>query len=72
MNVTLQRIESENGVVKIKVHQLVHDLNGKLLADESVLHIFHLENNKIARFDIAKTNSIIRQPGQNGPVFPLF
>jgi hypothetical protein len=30
----------------------VHDLDGKLLADEMVLHFFYLQNNKIAAFDI--------------------
>ena len=44
-------IEIENGTVKIKAHQVVHDLNGKLLADEIVYHYFHLRDNKIAEFD---------------------
>jgi len=47
-------IDVENGVVKIKVHQVVHDLNGKLLADETVYHHFHLRDNKIAKFEIGE------------------
>ena len=56
-NVTPLEIREKEGVVKIKVHQVVHDLNGKLLADEIVFHYFHLQENKIAEFDIgSKTN----------------
>ena len=47
-------ITTEGEVVKIKVHQVVHDLNGKLLADEIVYHYFHLENKKIASFEIGE------------------
>ena len=53
-NVTPLTIDIENEVVKIKVHQVVHDLNGKLLADEFVYHYFHLENDKISEFDIGE------------------
>lgn len=45
-------IETENEVVKIKVYQVVHDLNKQLLADETVYHIFRLRENKIVEFDI--------------------
>jgi hypothetical protein len=51
-NVTPLDIEQDNQVVKIKVHQIVHDLNGQLLADEIVYHYFKLKDNKIAEFDI--------------------
>ena len=47
-------INTEGEVVKIKVHQVVHDLNGKLLADEIVYHYFHLENEKIVSFEIGE------------------
>lgn len=53
-NVTPLKISEENGVVTIKVHQVVHDLEDKLLADEIVLHYFHFRNNKIAEFDIGE------------------
>jgi hypothetical protein len=53
-NVTPLEIATENGAVKIKVRQIVHDLNGKLLADELVYHFFRLQGNKIAEFDIAE------------------
>ena len=47
-------ISTEGELVKIKVHQVVHDLNGKLLADEIVYHYFHLENKKIVSFEIGE------------------
>ena len=47
-------IEAGKDIVKIKVHQVVHDLNGNLLADEFVYHIFHLQENKIAVFEISE------------------
>jgi hypothetical protein len=53
-NVMPLAIDEENGVVSIKVHQVVHDLNGKLLADEIVYHYFHLRDDKVVRFDIGE------------------
>ena len=47
-------IEKEGEVVKIKVHQVIHDLDGKLLADEIVYHNFHLEHKKIVSFEIGE------------------
>jgi hypothetical protein len=53
-NVTPLNIDIENGVAKIKVHQVVHDLNGNLLADDLVYHFFHLKDNLIAEFTIGE------------------
>lgn len=53
--VTPLEINMENGTIKIKVHQVVHDLNGDLLADETVYHFFNLRENKIAEFDIVES-----------------
>ncbi|HET6226158.1 MAG TPA: nuclear transport factor 2 family protein [Bacteroidia bacterium] len=53
-NVTPLEIETETGISKIKVHQVVHDLNGNLLADEFVYHFFHIRENKIAVFEIGE------------------
>lgn len=41
-----------NGEIEIKVHQVVRDLNGNLLADRLVIHVFQLRNGLIQRFDI--------------------
>jgi hypothetical protein len=53
-NVTPLEIETEHAASKIKVHQVVHDLNGNLLADEFVYHFFHIRENKIAVFEIGE------------------
>jgi len=53
-NVTPLKIDADKEIVKIKVHQVVHDLNGNLLADEFVYHFFHFKDDKIAVFDIGE------------------
>jgi hypothetical protein len=53
-SVTPVKIAFQNGVAKIQVHQVVHDLNQQLLADEMAEHIFFLKNNKIAEFNIGE------------------
>jgi ketosteroid isomerase-like protein len=40
------------GEVSVKVHQVVHDLEGSLLADRLVTHVFQMRNGLIQRFDI--------------------
>ena len=57
--VTPVKITQENDIVKIQVHQVVHDMNKNLLADEAVEHVFTMDGNKIAEFNIGektKTN----------------
>ena len=36
----------------VKVHQVVRDLKGNLLADKTVIHVFQIQNGLIQRFDI--------------------
>jgi hypothetical protein len=51
----VEPIEFSNGPegeVVVEVHQVVRDLNGNLLADKMVGHIFRIENGLIKRFDI--------------------
>jgi nuclear transport factor 2 (NTF2) superfamily protein len=38
--------------VIVEVHQVVHDLNGNLLLDQMVGHIFTIEDGLVRRFDI--------------------
>jgi len=45
-------IAEESGVIKVHVHQVVHDLNGALLADQLRDHYFRLKNDKIIEFGI--------------------
>jgi ketosteroid isomerase-like protein len=41
-----------DGEIVVEVHQVVHDLAGKLLVDQMVGHIFRIENGLVKRFDI--------------------
>ena len=47
-------IVPDDRIVNIQVHQVVHDMEGKLLADEMVQHRFHLNGNTIVKFEIVK------------------
>jgi hypothetical protein len=40
------------GEVVVKVHQVVRDLKGNLLADRLVMYVFQMRNRLIQRFDI--------------------
>ncbi len=40
------------GEVIVEVHQVVRDLNGNLLLDQMVGHIFRIEDGLVRRFDI--------------------
>ena len=41
-----------NGTTEVEVHQTVRDLEGNVLADRSVGHIFRIEDGLVVRFDI--------------------
>lgn len=41
-----------DGEIAVEVHQVVHDLDGNLLADMKVGHLFRIENGLVKRFDI--------------------
>lgn len=44
--------EGRGAEVIVEVHQVVRDLNGNLLADTMVGHIFGIEDGLVKRFDI--------------------
>jgi ketosteroid isomerase-like protein len=44
--------EGRDGEVVVEVHQVVRDLDGKLLVDQMVGHIFRIEDEMVRRFDI--------------------
>jgi hypothetical protein len=46
--------EGPNGKTIVRVHQVVRDLSGTLLADREVSHIFSIEDGLIKRFDIGE------------------
>lgn len=56
--VTPVEIEAQQDMIRIKVHQVVHDLDGNLRGDEMITHIFRLTNNKISAFEIEKQASM--------------
>lgn len=43
---------SSDGEEVVEVHKVVRDLQGKVLVDQRVGHIFQIENGLIKRFDI--------------------
>jgi hypothetical protein len=43
---------ASEGELTVKVHQVVRDLKGNLLADRMVTHIFQIRDGLIQRFDI--------------------
>jgi hypothetical protein len=44
--------EVEEGAIEVEVHQVVRDLEGKLLLDKMVGHVFRFEDGLVRRFDI--------------------
>jgi hypothetical protein len=44
--------KAADGSLVVDVHQVVKDLKGQLLIDESVKHSFRIENDRVKRFDI--------------------
>ena len=44
--------DGPEGKVLVEVHQVVRDLNGNLLADRMVSHVFLIETGLVKRFDI--------------------
>ncbi len=47
-----------DGKMAVDVHQVVHDLDGNLLLDETVRHVFLIENGLVSRFDIENAGGL--------------
>ena len=45
----------DDGLIVVDVHQTVHDLSGKLMADQMVQHVYTVRDGLIQRMDI-RTN----------------
>jgi hypothetical protein len=45
-------IEGDGGKVRVRVHQLVKSLQGDVLSDSEVLHVFTVNNGLIAAMDL--------------------
>ncbi len=48
----------EGGATAVDVHQVVHDLEGKLLLDERVRHVFRFQSGLVVRFDIENAGGL--------------
>ena len=44
--------EDEGGKTRVRVHQLVKSLQGDVLADDEVLHVFTMDSGLIAAMDL--------------------
>jgi hypothetical protein len=48
----LAMTEEDGGKIRVRVHQLVKSLQGDVLSDSEVLHVFTLKNGLIAAMDL--------------------
>jgi len=53
--------DCEPGRTEVKVHQLVKNLNGDILSDQTVLHVFTIANGLIERMDIGESKPAFGQ-----------
>ena len=49
--------DRDAGRTEVKVHQLVKDLNGDILSDQTLLHVFTIANGLIERMDIGESEA---------------
>ena len=52
--VTPYDIHADGDIATIKVHQIVHDLDGQQLMDKKLYHHFRMLRDKISKFDIGE------------------
>jgi hypothetical protein len=45
-------VEDEHGRIVVDVHQIIHDSDGELIADQQVQHVYTLRGGLIERMDI--------------------
>ena len=50
--------ESTGGSTLVELHQVVKDLEGKVLLDETVAHRFRVEEEHVTRFDIEGSSEL--------------
>lgn len=49
--------DSEAGTTDVKVHQVVKNLKGDILSDQTVLHVFRIANDLIERMDVHESEA---------------
>jgi len=58
----LAMTEEDGGRIRVKVHQLVNSLEGDVLSDSKVVHLFTLRNGLIAAMDLDNDADSIAGP----------
>ena len=53
----LDIIDQESGVIDVRVHQLVRSLDGELLSDSEVWHVFTVKDGLIERMDLKESET---------------
>jgi hypothetical protein len=53
----LEIIDQKGGITDVKVHQLVKSLNGNVLSDGEVWHVYTIANGLIERMDIKESET---------------
>lgn len=53
----LEVIDQEGGITDVKVHQLVKSLDGDVLSDSEVWHVYTIANGLIERMDIKESET---------------
>jgi hypothetical protein len=54
--------EEDGGKARVRVHQLVRSLQGEVLADSEVLHVFTINNGLIAAMDLGEEADSVAGP----------
>ncbi len=54
----MQITRRDDGAVAVEVHQIVRDLADKVLLDETVRHVFQIDNGLVIRFDIENAGGL--------------
>ena len=54
----MQVTQRDDGATAVEVHQVVRDLEGKVLLDETVRHVFQIDEGLVTRFDIEKAGGL--------------
>ena len=50
--------QRDDGATAVEVHQVVRDLEGKVLLDETVRHVFQIDEGLVTRFDIENAGGL--------------
>lgn len=53
---------AEDGAVVVQVHQVVRNLEGATVLDETIEHVFRIEDGQVARFDIQGNSQLSAVP----------